>query len=48
MEGVKGKQVLSLSFSQTGHWKFHMAPHGNELSVSEDLKNELLLYIKMA
>ncbi len=28
--------VLSLSLSHTGHWKFHMAPHGKELS--EDLK----------
>ncbi len=32
--------------SYTGHWKFNMAPHGKELS--EDLKKELLLYIKMA
>ena len=32
VSGVKGEQVLSLSLSQTGHWKFHMAPHGNELS----------------
>ncbi len=36
--------VLSLSLSHTGHWKFNMAPHGKELS--EDLKKELLLYIK--
>ncbi len=38
--------VLSLSLSHTGHWKFNMAPHGKDLS--EDLKKELLLYIKMA
>ncbi len=38
--------VLSLSLSHTGHWKFNMAPHGKELS--EDLKKELLLSIKMA
>ncbi len=25
-------QVLSLSLSHTGHWKFNMAPHGKELS----------------
>ncbi len=37
--------VLSLSLSHTGHWKFNMAPHGKELS--EDLKKEVLLYIKM-
>ncbi len=37
--------VLSLSLSHTGHWKFNVAPHGKELS--EDLKKELLLYIKM-
>ncbi len=37
---------VSLSLSHTGHWKFNMAPHGKELS--EDLKKELLLYIKMA
>ncbi len=36
--------VLSLSLSHTGHWKFNMAPRGKELS--EDLKKELLLYIK--
>ncbi len=30
--------VLSLSLSHTGHWKFNMAPHGNELS--EDLKKK--------
>ncbi len=30
--------VLSLSLSQTGHWKFNMAPHGKELS--EDLKKK--------
>ncbi len=38
--------VLSLSLSHTGHCKFNMAPHGKELS--EDLKKDLLLYIKMA
>ncbi len=38
--------VLSLSLSHTGHWKFNMAPHGKELS--EDLKKEVLLYIKTA
>ncbi len=38
--------VLLLSLSHTGHWKFNMAPHGKELS--EDLKKELLLCIKMA
>ncbi|CAI9621540.1 unnamed protein product [Staurois parvus] len=38
--------VLSLSLSHTGHWKFNMAPH--EKKNSEDLKSELLLYIKMA
>ncbi len=37
---------LSLSLSHTSHWKFNMAPHGKELS--QDLKKELLLYIKMA
>ncbi len=37
--------VLSLSLSHTGHRKFNMAPHGKELS--ENLKKELLLYIKM-
>ncbi len=30
--------VLLLSLSHTGHWKFNMAPHGNELS--EDLKKK--------
>ncbi len=35
---------VSLSLSHTGHWKFNMAPRGKELS--EDLKKELLLYIK--
>ncbi len=38
--------VLLLSLSHNGHRKFNMAPHGKELS--EDLKKELLLYIKMA
>ncbi len=38
--------VLSLSLSHTGHWKFNIAPHGKELS--EDLKKDLLHYIKMA
>ncbi len=38
--------VLSLSLSHNGHWKFNMAPHGKEHS--EDIKKELLLYIKMA
>ena len=38
--GVKGEQVLSLSLSQPGHWKFHMAPHGHELS--EDLKTRIV------
>ncbi len=38
--------LLSLSLSHTGHWKFNMTPHGKELS--EDMKKELLLYIKMA
>ncbi len=37
---------LSLSLSHAGHWKFNMAPHGKELS--EDLKKEWLLYLKMA
>ncbi len=32
--------VLSLSLSQTGHWKFNMAPHGKELS--EDLKKRIV------
>ncbi len=27
--------MLSLSLSNTGHWKFNMAPHGKQLS--EDL-----------
>ncbi len=31
---------LSLSRSHTGHWKFNMAPHGNELS--EDLEIRLV------
>ena len=38
--------VIALTLSHTGHWKFNMAPHGKELS--EDLKKELLLHIKMA
>ncbi len=38
--------VLSLSLSHTGHWKFSMATHGKKLS--ENLKKELLLYIKKA
>ncbi len=37
---------LSLSLSHTGHWKFNMVSHGKELF--EDLKQKLLLYIKMA
>ena len=47
-EGGEGvlNLVLLLSLSYTGHWKFNMAPCGKELS--EDLKKELLLYIKMA
>ncbi len=47
MNGGAGvlNMVLSLSLSHTGHWKFNMALHGTELS--EDLKKELLLYIKM-
>ncbi len=32
--------VLSLSLSQTGHWKFKIAPHGKELS--EDLKKRIV------
>ncbi len=32
--------VLSLSLSHTGHWKFNIAPHGNELS--EDLKKRIV------
>ncbi|CAI9601986.1 unnamed protein product [Staurois parvus] len=32
--------VLSLSLSHTGHWKFSMAPHGQELS--EDLKKRIV------
>ncbi len=32
--------VLSLLISQTGHWKFNMAPHGKELS--EDLKKRFV------
>ncbi len=44
-EGVKFG-VIALTLSHTGHWKFNMAPHGKELS--EELKKELLLYIKMA
>ncbi len=32
--------VLSLSLSHTGHWKFNMAPHGEELS--EDLKKRIV------
>ncbi len=38
--------VLSLSLSHTGHRKFNMAPYAKE--ISEELKKELLLYIKMA
>ncbi|CAI9570426.1 unnamed protein product, partial [Staurois parvus] len=34
--------VLSLSLSHTGHWKFHMAPHGKELS--EDLETFFSLH----
>ncbi len=32
--------VLSRSLSHTGHWKFNMAPHGEELS--EDLKKNIV------
>ncbi len=32
--------VLLLLISQTGHWKFNMAPHGKELS--EDLKKRIV------
>ncbi len=36
--------VLSLSLSDTGHWKFNMAPHGKELS--EDLKKRIVVLHK--
>ncbi len=39
--------VLSLSLAHTGHWKFNIAPHGNDLKIWI-WKKELLLYIKMA
>ena len=44
VSGVKGEQVSSLSLSQTSHWKFHMALHGNELS--EDLKKTIVALCK--
>ncbi len=39
-EQVLREQVLSLSLSHTGHWKFNMARHGKELSV--DLKKRIV------
>ncbi len=42
--GYRGRFRIQL-LSHTGNWKFNMALHGKELS--EDLKQELLLYIKM-
>ncbi len=32
--------LVSLSLSHTGHWKFNLTPHGKE--ISEDLKKRIV------